>query len=267
MKIYGRIYKITNLINGKEYIGATKQKIKSRFNKHCYDAKNNYSLNMNIVSDIRKYGRKQFKIEEIDVAYSKKELKLIEGVYISWFKTLEPNGYNIIDIVNGKEKRSEKTKQKMKIAANKLERLMLLSNNGLKSRGKNRGGQSKYCGVCISKNRYTAQISFNKNRIYLGIYNTELDAAKAYDLKALELFGHDCNLNFPKLREKYLNNEIIINKSLKLINSKSGIKGVLFDKQKNKWYYKWVDNNNKNRTKTFKTKEETIKFKDTINNE
>jgi len=265
MKIYGRIYKITNLINGKEYIGATKQKIKSRFNKHCYDAKNNYSLNMNIVSDIRKYGRKQFKIEEIDVAYSKKELKLIEGVYISWFKTLEPNGYNIIDIVNGKEKRSEKTKQKMKIAANKLERLMLLSNNGLKSRGKNRGGQSKYCGVCISKNRYTAQISFNKNRIYLGTYNIELDAAKAYDIAAIKYFGNNTTLNFPELREKYLNNEIIVSKNNKQAYSKSGIEGICFNKKMNQWFVVWFDKRlNKNKSKYFKTLEESVQFKRSV---
>lgn len=267
MKIYGRIYKITNLINNKSYIGATKQKIKTRFNKHCYDAKNNYSLNMYIVLAIKKYGRKNFKIEEIDVAYSEKELKLLEGVYISWFKTLGPSGYNIVNIVDGKNIRSKETKQKMKIAANKPERLKLLSKNGLKSRGKNRGGKSKYCGVVNDNNRFRSQISFNNNRTHLGTYNTELEAAQAYDLKALELFGHDCNLNFPELRDKYLNNEIIVNKSLKLINSKSGIKGILFDKQKNKWYYKWIDNNIKIRTKRFKTKEEAIKFKDIINNE
>ena len=35
----GKIYKITNKINGKVYIGQTIQNLKDRFNRHCSDYK------------------------------------------------------------------------------------------------------------------------------------------------------------------------------------------------------------------------------------
>jgi len=63
---------------------------------------------------------------------------------------------------------------------------------------------SKYIGVCKDKRRkidkqWFAHIT-HKNKIYrLGSYYTEEDAAKAYDKKALELFGKDAKLNFPNL--------------------------------------------------------------------
>jgi group I intron endonuclease len=128
-KNYGYIYLITNLINGKQYIGQTVQTIKERFYGHIS------KKNPVISKAIKKHGRKNFKIEEIDVAYNQKELDLIEGVYISWFKTLAPNGYNITKIINGRGKHSEKTIEKIKTKSNTLERLKKSSEYGKKSRG------------------------------------------------------------------------------------------------------------------------------------
>ncbi len=50
---------------------------------------------------------------------------------------------------------------------------------------------SKYKGVSKLKtcNRYVAQITHNYKNYYLGIFTIEEDAARAYDTKALELFG------------------------------------------------------------------------------
>ncbi len=59
------IYKITNIVNKKIYIGLTvKKSAQSRFSKHVSEAKcsneNRYFLNA-----ILKYGRENFKVEEI----------------------------------------------------------------------------------------------------------------------------------------------------------------------------------------------------------
>lgn len=263
MKIYGRIYLITNLINGKQYVGKTERDIKIRLNEHNRKAKNNIVYGMLIIKAIQKYNKENFKIEQIDVAYSKKELKLLEGVYISWFKTLDPNGYNVVNIINGRDRRSEKTKNKMKISANKPERLKILSENGKKCLGKSLGGSSKYCGVHLYKNEYISQIGFSGKRIRIGIYNLETDAAKAYDIKSIELFGSKAVLNFPELLEDYINNKVIV--KAKQIKSTSGIKDVHFNKIRSVWIVKYFDKVlNKNKQKSFKDLEEAAQFKKSV---
>lgn len=58
---------------------------------------------------------------------------------------------------------------------------------------------SKYKGVCLKKGgKYEANITHNRCLIYLGRFETEYYAAKAYDEKAIELFGEFAYLNFPK---------------------------------------------------------------------
>jgi len=47
-------------------------------------------------------------------------------------------------------------------------------------------------------NPWRAQIMFNQDQVYLGNYKTEQEAARAYDQKAIELFGEFAQLNFPE---------------------------------------------------------------------
>jgi hypothetical protein len=58
-------------------------------------------------------------------------------------------------------------------------------------------GKSKYRGVSLHKtpNRWKASISFENKRIHIGIYASEIEAAKAYNAKALELRGDKAVLN------------------------------------------------------------------------
>jgi AP2 domain/HNH endonuclease len=62
------------------------------------------------------------------------------------------------------------------------------------------GGKSQYKGVFRNKKsgRYYAKISFKRETIYLGTYDEEIEAARAYDRKAIELFGEFAYLNFPE---------------------------------------------------------------------
>lgn len=61
-----------------------------------------------------------------------------------------------------------------------------------------RGGSSKYKGVCRSKRSggWLAQICVNRKSIYLGRFGTEEEAARAYDVKAKEVWGEFARLNF-----------------------------------------------------------------------
>lgn len=85
---YGLIYKTTNLINDKIYIGRT-SKIKDHFIERY---KGSGKL---IKKAFKKHGFNNFKSELICYAYSKEELNTIETFYIKEYNSLVPNGYNI----------------------------------------------------------------------------------------------------------------------------------------------------------------------------
>lgn len=61
----GYIYKITNLINNKIYVGQTRFDYQKRFKRHLFEAKRGV-LNYPLYRAIRKYGEENFKIECIE---------------------------------------------------------------------------------------------------------------------------------------------------------------------------------------------------------
>jgi hypothetical protein len=61
------------------------------------------------------------------------------------------------------------------------------------------GGTSKHKGVCRDRKskKYRALIGHKSKRYHLGCFDNEDDAGRAYDRKAIELFGEFAYLNFP----------------------------------------------------------------------
>lgn len=57
---------------------------------------------------------------------------------------------------------------------------------------------SKYKGVTKENARWRARIKSPEKRIHLGFFDTEEEAAKAYDRAAKKLFGEFALLNFPE---------------------------------------------------------------------
>ena len=53
-----------------------------------------------------------------------------------------------------------------------------------------------YKGVRLFKNKWGARIQVKGERKFLGLFNTAEEAAKAYDVAAMELHGEFANLNF-----------------------------------------------------------------------
>lgn len=114
MQINGKIYKITNLINGKVYIGQTVRSIEKRWKEHY----NNPSCRI-LFSAICKYGKKNFKIQQVDSSNDINDLNKKEQEYIEMYNSLSPFGYNIREGGNGKFV-DEISKQKMSKSQKKL---------------------------------------------------------------------------------------------------------------------------------------------------
>lgn len=55
---------------------------------------------------------------------------------------------------------------------------------------------SSFRGVCLHKGRWMAHIGYGGEQYYLGSFSNEEEAAKAYDLAAMEHRGEDARLNF-----------------------------------------------------------------------
>ena len=70
------IYKITNDVNGKIYIGKTENSIEKRFNKHCQDAFRPRCEKRPLYAAMRKYGVEHFHIELVEETNSPEEREI-----------------------------------------------------------------------------------------------------------------------------------------------------------------------------------------------
>ena len=111
------IYKLTNTLNNKIYIGLTTETISERCRKRIAEAKYRGSRNSYILNAIRKHGSEVFKVEQIDTANSLEELQQKEIFYIQQYNSTNRNiGYNLTKGGEGNLglKMSDKTKEKIR---------------------------------------------------------------------------------------------------------------------------------------------------------
>jgi len=104
------VYKITNLINNKIYIGITSRDPKIRFNEHFSNKKEL------LYKAKEKYGKENFSLEIIENNLPKKEIGIKEKYYINFYNSLAPNGYNLSTAGFSDKGISEEGKLKLKKA-------------------------------------------------------------------------------------------------------------------------------------------------------
>lgn len=90
------IYKATNTINNKIYIGQTTKTLRLRIKSHINSALHRKHLNTHFANAIRKYGALSFKWETIDEAQTQKELDDKEMYWIAHYNSSDTLiGYNL----------------------------------------------------------------------------------------------------------------------------------------------------------------------------
>jgi group I intron endonuclease len=140
-KIIGEIYKITNIITNKMYIGQTRSHYLNkgkyrpfgyigRFNSHISESKSLDKLNAcrYLNSSFNKYGVENFKCELI-INCEINELDEYETKYISEFNTRYPNGYNL---TNGGQKYGSEKGKKVVLEEEYKPKMNMLLNPNLK---------------------------------------------------------------------------------------------------------------------------------------
>jgi len=111
------IYKATNIINNKLYIGKTIYTMDIRKKKHLSSVNTKKKLNYHFYNAIRKYGKENFKWEVIDVANTEQELNEKEKYWIKELNAVSPNGYNLTSGGDGCSgyKHTEESKKKISL--------------------------------------------------------------------------------------------------------------------------------------------------------
>ncbi len=267
------IYCIENIINGMRYIGKTVDLI-NRFCGHRSELNKNKHPNSYLQNAWNKYGEENFRFYVLEYA-EREKLADLEKLYISLYKTNNRKyGYNLTDGGEGtlglifteehrrklSEKRkgrkaSEETKNKMKgrKKTDEERRKLSLANKGKKispelspifrdyKLGKKRTDivpSSKFLGVSKPKkdNQWLAHIYIDYKQTYLGIFDSEVDAALKYNEEIVKYYGDKATLNIIT-EEDIKNGEIekqkMIDYRLSLKSSK--YKGVHWCNSTEKW--------------------------------
>lgn len=220
------IYCIENILDKSKYIGQSKN-IKQRLCDHKRTLKNGTHFNLHLQRAYKKYGKENFRFYILE----KCNQESLSDKEIFWIKKFiaddRKNGYNFrtggtTGFVYGEEFRKNCQKRmfgnsyargnKMKLESKQAMSNSRIGNknrlgiqhtqeikNKISASGQKRNFGNKFTGVRKKINKtyivWQARIHKNNEEIYLGSFENELDAAKAYNDAALLYYGKDAKLN------------------------------------------------------------------------
>lgn len=98
----GIIYKVTNTVNGKVYIGQTKKTLKARKKQHIKESEKDNPKKLYFHNALHKYGIAAFNWEQIDQAENASQLNDKEQDWITYYGSYGKYGYNLTPGGNAK---------------------------------------------------------------------------------------------------------------------------------------------------------------------
>lgn len=194
------IYKITNIITNKIYIGYTSQKnINRRFYQHKYEAFNTdeESNHSYLYQSMRKYGTENFIIEivyEFDQILQNWEE--LEKYYIKKYNSIRPNGYNILQGGNKPPTKYGNENNKTKIKDEELPLLYQMLKNPKNSYSqiakKFNISVSQLYNINKGKSRYSSNINYPIRK-----YSQQ----EEYALTVINILANDKTLSNKKIAD------------------------------------------------------------------
>lgn len=181
------VYTITNLINGKIYVGSCSKSFKQRWSAHRNDLKNNKHRNTYLQRAYNKYGEENFKFEILEECESKYSIST-EQYWINMLNVCDRKyGYNLAPVA-GSSLGQKRTKQQCLNISNSLKGKRvgkLNSRYGIKWSDETRLKIEN-----SSRNKKVLQLDFNNN--ILNEYKSISEAQKALNVSK-GLIGKVCN--------------------------------------------------------------------------
>jgi group I intron endonuclease len=258
------IYKITNTIDGKIYIGKTTTKLRVRWSGHKSSHKK-LNETTKLYNAMRKHGVENFKIEQIDSANNLRDLKEKEYYWIDELNsTKDEIGYNI-QYGNEEGNMNMDDETKIKIVSSLKEKKI---QDFIKC--PQREHKTKYIGVYFDNNKKMWGYAFqaNKKKICNRRYETDLNAAIGRDIRLLQHFDEEeaiKMMNFPENFTLYKEGKIqnpIINRKIEV--KKSNYLGVLYEKTLNRWVASVTHQKIRYKHGTFKSEKDAAEMADYI---
>lgn len=175
------IYKITNDINQKVYIGMTERTIEERFKEHCREYKQRRCEKRPLYSAMKKYGPEHFHVELVEETNSPEER---EQYWIKYYNSYK-EGYNATIGGDGKSHIDNNEIEKMLEAYNRLGTVVAVRQEtghdvGCISRFLKQAGIQVATAQEINKERYSKQVAQcdKKTHERLKTFNSLADAAR-----------------------------------------------------------------------------------------
>lgn len=174
------VYKITNKVTGKIYIGITNQGSGARYRHHWYESR--IGEPSPIHKSMAKYGEENFTLEVIDFAETYEELKEKEKFWIKKFNSRDRKiGYNLTEGGDGTFGRmhSDETKEKIrqKAIGRKLSEETKKKMSEVRT-GKCSDKQKEHLKKISVQNRAIPVLQFSKTGEFIAKYESISEAAR-----------------------------------------------------------------------------------------